>query len=228
MSSSAELHVALVHRLLDAGETGKAEGVVLVEDRDARDAKIVGEVFDPGFGLLEIRTADIDDVTVEWIAQKFRAGKRADERHLGRGGDRLAGFRGRRADRADKREDLVVRDRALGGFDGFFRLVAVVDRLELELAATHTAGAVGFLECRQHSFAHALAERLRRPAQGRDLPEQDPVSKYAVLRVQRSVGKTEDSSPENAEPVAIGPHGRYPHQQVRVDFDRAPTWLMNR
>ena len=165
--------------------------------------------------------ANIDDVAVERIAEKFRAGERTDERHLGGGGDGLAGFRRRRADRADKRKDLVVRDRALGGFDGFFRLVAVVDRLEFELAAADTAGAVGFLEGRENTFAHALAERLRRPAQGRHLPEHDLVSGYAVLRVERRGGKTEESSPENAEPDAIGPHERYPHQRVRVSCNRA-------
>ena len=139
-------------------------------------------MFDPGLGLLEIRAANIDDVAIERIAKKFCAGERSDEGHLGRRCDRLAGFRCRRSNRADKRKDLVFLDCFVGGFDGFFGLVAVINRLELELAAVDAAGAVGFLEGRKYTFAHALAERLCRPVERRDLPEQNFVFGYAVFR----------------------------------------------
>ena len=65
--------VSLFHRLLHAGEAGKTERVVLVQDSDPGNAKIIGQVLDPGFGLLKIRGANIDHVAVERIPEKFRA-----------------------------------------------------------------------------------------------------------------------------------------------------------
>ena len=102
-------HVALGQRALHAVEAGKPEGIVLIEDRDLGDAEILGQMLDPGLGLLKIRGADIDDIAVVRIAQKFGAGERADERHLCGSGDRLTGFRCRRSDRADHGEDFVCR-----------------------------------------------------------------------------------------------------------------------
>jgi hypothetical protein len=48
-----ELHLALLEGPLHAGEASPAEGVVLVEDRDALDAEIFGQALDHRLGLLE-------------------------------------------------------------------------------------------------------------------------------------------------------------------------------
>src|SRR5690349_6356276 len=143
-------------------------------------------MFDPGFGFLKIRTTDIDDVAVERIAQEFGAGERTDEGDLGCRCDRLAGFRRRRSDGADKSKNLFFGDCSLGGLDGFFRLVTIVDRLKLKLASVDPAVAVGLFESRKDTLAHALAECLCRPIQRSDLTEQDLVFGYAVLRAKRS------------------------------------------
>ena len=103
---------------------------------------------DPGLGLGVIARAHIDDVVELRIAQEARAGKGAEERHFGRGGNRLGGDRGRRADRTDQREDLVFLDQLAGGGDGFRRLVAVIDADQPDLAAVHAALAIGFVERR--------------------------------------------------------------------------------
>jgi len=84
-------------------------------------------VFNPRFRFLEVRAANVDDVTVERIAQKFRTGEWADERDLGRCGDGLACLRGRRSDRAEKSEDLVLTDRLVNCNDGLFGLLTVVN-----------------------------------------------------------------------------------------------------
>ncbi len=46
-----QLHVAFFQRALDAGQAVAAEGIVLVEDRDAPDVQILGQVLDPRLGL---------------------------------------------------------------------------------------------------------------------------------------------------------------------------------
>src|SRR6185312_4383514 len=142
-------------------------------------------MLDPGFRLLEVRTANIDDITIERIPQELSASEWADERHLGGRGDRLTGLRGWRSDRTKKSKDPVFLYRSGGGFDGFLGLVAVIDRFELKLASIDPARAIDFLECGENSFAHALAERLRWPVERSDLAKQDLIFEYAVLRPER-------------------------------------------
>ena len=57
-------HVALGHRFLDSSQAGKAERIILVEDRDSGNAEVIGQMLDPGFGFLEIRAANIDDISI--------------------------------------------------------------------------------------------------------------------------------------------------------------------
>jgi len=146
-------------------------------------------MFNPGLGFLEIRATDVDDVTIERIAKKLRAGERADKRHLSCRCDGLTGLRCWRSDCADKRKNLILIDCAVDGLDGFLWLVTIIDRLKFELAAIDAAGTIDFFECRENTFAHALAERPCRPVKGRDLPEQDLVLEYTVLCVERRAGK---------------------------------------
>jgi hypothetical protein len=208
--------VSLFHRLLHAGEAGKTERVVLVQDSDSGNTKIIGQVLDPGLGLLKIRGANIDHVAVERIAEKFRARERTDEGHLGGSRDWLAGFRRRRSHSAHQRENLVVIDCLVRGFDGLFGLVAVVNRLELELAAINAAGPVGFLKCCKNTLAHSLAQRLRRAIERRDLSEEDAVFGYAVFRVAVRIQTTCERCSKQAEPATIGPHRKFPPAVARV------------
>ena len=57
--SPASCILPLVERLLDAGKAGLTEGVVLVHDRDLGDAEILGQMFDHGFGFLEVAGANV-------------------------------------------------------------------------------------------------------------------------------------------------------------------------
>ncbi len=160
---------------MKAGEAGAAERIVLIEDRDLGDLQVLGEVLHPGFGLGVIARAHVDDVVELGIAQEARAGERADERHLGGGGDRLRGRRGRRADRADSANTLSLLDQLLGRRDRAIRLVAVVHAGQLDLAAMHAALGVDFVECRIQAHLHAEAERRGRAFQHGRLAEHDGV-----------------------------------------------------
>ena len=170
-------HIALGQRPLHAFKAGKTKGIVLIEDCNFRDAEILGQMLDPGLGLLKIRSAHIDDIAVVGIAQELGAGKGADERHFGSGCDRLTGLRCRRAHRADQGEHLILVDDLLAfRLDGFFRFVAVVARFEFELTAGNPAVAIGLVEGRQDALAHALAQILGRSGECRDLPEDNLVA----------------------------------------------------
>src|SRR5256886_7861062 len=99
--------VALGHGNFDSVESGQAEGIVLVQDRYLGDSEILGQMFDPGLGLLKIGSANIDDVAAIRIAEELCARERADERNFGLGRDRQAGIRRRGSDRTDDRQYFV-------------------------------------------------------------------------------------------------------------------------
>jgi hypothetical protein len=194
---------------LTPARPARPNAVVLVKDRDPGNAEIVGQVLDPGFGLLKIRAANIDDIAVERIAKKFSAGERADERHLCRCCDGLAGLRGGRSDRADEGKDLVFLDGIVGRDDRLLGLVAVVDRFKLELAAIDAAG----VESGKDAFAHALAEGLRRAVKRGDLPKNDSFLEHAVLGAQGRIAKGQKGSPDKAGPAALDTQRASPHKQ---------------
>jgi len=60
----------------------RAERIVLIEDCDAFEAKILGQVFDPGLGLGAVARANIDDVMELRCAEEFSSGEWTDERHI--------------------------------------------------------------------------------------------------------------------------------------------------
>ncbi len=70
--------------MLDAGQAVAAEGIVLVEDRDAGEVQILGQMLDPGLGLGAVAGANVDDVVQVRRAEKFGPGERTDERHVPR------------------------------------------------------------------------------------------------------------------------------------------------
>src|SRR5262249_7092395 len=96
-------------------------------------------------------------------------------------------LRGRRADRTNKRKDAVLVYELLDRADGLLRLVAVIDRLQLEPAAARPSGPVRLCESRQNTFAHATAESLGGALESGNLPEDDPVLQYAIFRKHRRV-----------------------------------------
>ena len=108
-------------------------------------------------------------------------GERRDERHAGGAGDRLGRGRGRCADLADQREDLVLADQALGVGDRCLRLVAVVEGDEFELPAADAAGGVGLGEGGSDAALHLDAEFGRRSGESRRLAEDDAIDGDAVL-----------------------------------------------
>ena len=103
-----------------------------------------------------------------------------------RGRDRLGGGGGRRTDGAGDGEHLVLFEQLLDRFDGSGRLIAVVDALELELAALDAAGLVDFGERRVETRLHALAERRGRTFERRRLAEHDLVGGDTVLGESRN------------------------------------------
>ena len=155
---AGKLHLPLVERLLDAGKARLAESIVLVHDRDFGSAEILGQMFDHGFGFLEVAGANIHHQRLVRLAQELGAGKGADEGRACRGRNRLGGGGGRGADRTGHREDLVFLQQLLGRFDRLGRFVAVVDALEFELPALDAAGLVYFGEGRFQTHFHALAQ----------------------------------------------------------------------
>ncbi len=113
---------------------------------------------------------------------------------LRRGRYRLTCFRGWRADRADYREDLVLLDEHFGRFDGFLRLIAIVERQQFKPAAGNAAVAIGIVEGGQDALAHAFAEILGRPRKRRDLAEQDFLIGDAVFGTRGIAGNTEEKT----------------------------------
>ena len=81
--------------------------------------------------------------------------------------------RGRRADRADQREDLVLLDQPGGLGDRAIGIVAIVPADQFELAAVHAALGVDLGEGGEDALPHALAERRRRTLERGGLTEQD-------------------------------------------------------
>ena len=180
-----EFHPAALERPLDAREPGPAEGVVLVEDRDALDAEVLRQALDHGLGLLEIGGPDIDHRRLVRRAQELGPGEGADEGYAGLRRDRLRRRRGRRSDRPDEREHLVVVEKAAGRLDRPLRLVAVVPADELELAALDAAGPVHLAERGKQALPHAEPEGSGRTLEHGRLAEHDPLGKDAVVAGER-------------------------------------------
>ena len=170
-------------------EAGLAVGVVLIHDRDPGGAEILCQVLHHRLGFLEVAGANVHHQRLVGLAQKLRASEGADEGSAGRSRDRLRGRRGRGADRAGKREHLVLFEKLLDGLDRLGRLVAVVDAFELELAALDPAGFVCLREGGLHSDLHALSERARGTAERCELTENDPVGRDAVFGGGRKDGR---------------------------------------
>jgi hypothetical protein len=68
-------------RQRDAVQAGLAVGVVLVEHGDFFQAQ-AGQLFDDEAGLVVVRSAHVEGVFVERLAQRHGAGEGREERHL--------------------------------------------------------------------------------------------------------------------------------------------------
>jgi hypothetical protein len=84
--------------------------------------------------------------------------------------------------------------RIIGGDDGFFGFVAVVDRFEFKLPAIHPTGAIGVFKGRENALAYILAERLGRAVEGGNFAENDLIVRYAVGRTQPLLQKARADS----------------------------------
>ncbi len=118
-------------------------------------------------------------------------------------GDRLTGFRRRCSHRADQGEDLVLVKNSLGCFDGLFRLIAVVQRLQFKFTARNPAGAIGGVEGCQNSLAHALPQGLRRPLQRRHLAKNNLAVADPVLGERGSADNAEGKSERHSKLIAV-------------------------
>jgi hypothetical protein len=171
----AQFHAALLQRAPDARQAVAAEGIILVEDRDIREVKILGQMLDPGLGLGAVAGADIDDAAKLGGAQEFGAGKWADERHVSRARNRNRRNRGWRADGADQRKDVVLLDQLRGLDDRAIGIITVIAADKVQLAAVHPALGVDLRKRREDALPHALPERGRRPLERCGLTEQDRI-----------------------------------------------------
>jgi hypothetical protein len=96
-------------------------------------------------------------------------------------GDRNGRRRGRRADRADQREYLVLLDQFSGLRHRAVWIVAVVPADQLELAAVHAAPGVDLGEGGENALPHALTERRGGTGERGRLAEQDAILAHAGL-----------------------------------------------
>ncbi|MEY9133268.1 hypothetical protein ACVIWV_000847 [Bradyrhizobium diazoefficiens] len=176
-----ELEAAPGKRALHADKSIAAEGIILIEDADAGEPAVLGEVLDPCLGLRAVARADVDDVWKLEVAQELGAGERTDERDFPGAGDRYRRHRGRRADRADQREHLVVLEQLQRLRHGTIGVIAVVAADELELAAMDAALAVDLGERRDDALPHALPERRGGAFECGHLAEQDRIVADADL-----------------------------------------------
>jgi hypothetical protein len=127
------------------------------------------------------------------LAQKFGAGEGADKGSTHRGRDRLGGGGGRCADGAGESEHLVFLEQLLDRFDGFGGLIAVVNALELELAALDAAGLVDLGEGRVETHLHALPQSRGRALEGGCLTEHDLVCRDTVFGEGRNTCRKQGS-----------------------------------
>src|SRR5262249_21155146 len=100
----------------------------------------------------------------------------------------------------DQREDLVGLDEALRHLDRFLGLVAVIDRIQLELAALDAARLVDLGESGGDALTHAETERRGRAFQRRGLAEDDLVGANAGIGGEAGSGKRQRgqrAGPEN-------------------------------
>ncbi len=166
-----DLHVTFLHRSLDARQPRLAIVVVLIKHRDAIEG-LPHELADELVGLVVVAGADVEDIAVERVAQRFGAGERSHERNLGGREDRFRGVRGRRADIAEEQKHAVI-DKLLGIGRRAIAFVAIVDRTQLDFAAVDAPRCIDRLEIRHRAGAHLDAELLRRAGERRRLAEQD-------------------------------------------------------
>src|ERR1035437_6010815 len=176
-----QLHAALFQRKLDAGQTVAAIGIVLVEDRNVPDMKILGQVLDPRLGLGGVAGANIDHIVEVRRAEESSPGERTDERHIGSFRNWNGRGRGGRADGADQRENLVFLDQPGGLHDRAIGIVTIVPAEQLEPAAVHTTLGVDLGEGRENALPHTLAERRRGTLECCRLTEQDAIGTDAGL-----------------------------------------------
>ena len=157
-----------------------AERIILIEDRDAADAQILGQMIDHGRGLFEIGGAQIDHFGLIGLAQELCPGEGADEGHPGLARDRLDRDRCWRADRSDQGKDMLLADQLARRRNRPRRFVAIIDRAEIELAAFDAAGLVRLGKGGLDAFLHAAAESARGTGQRCGLAEQDAMGADAI------------------------------------------------
>ncbi len=177
-----QLHLSLVERLLDAGKACLTEGIVLVHDRNPGDAEVLGQMFDHGFGFLEVAGANIHHQGLVGFPQELGARKGSDEGGACRGRDRLGGGCRRRANRTGDREHLVFLKQLLDRFNRLGRLVSVVDALEFEFPSLDATGLVYFGEGRFETHFHALSQRRCGAFKRRCLTKHDLVGRDPIFR----------------------------------------------
>ena len=145
----------------------------MIEDADAADAEIGGQVRNDLGRFLEVGGAHIDDIRrFAADAQELRAREGCDIGHAGLRGNGLCRSGGGCADCAHQPEHAVLLNKAPGVGEGRLGFVGVVERAQGNASAMHSAGPVGFLECGQQPKAHALPQGAGRAAQCRGLAKQ--------------------------------------------------------
>ena len=196
-----ELELAPLERAGEALVPRKPVRVVLVEDPEPAHPEVARQALDHLLGFLEIGGADVDHHGPASAAQELRPGERTDVGHAGRGGDRLSRVGGRRANRPDEGEDLLLLDEPAGICDRELRLVGVVEGDELEPSPVHAPRPVAFLERGADPELHAPAERLRRPGERGGLAEEHAIVGYTrnvVGRPGRNRGDRGDEGQNGA------------------------------
>ena len=151
-----KLQAPAVEMGLHARQHVAPERVILIEDRDPRQAELFREMLDRGFGLRGVAGADVHDVLEVRCPQELRAGDRADEGHVVGSGDRRCRDRGRCAHGADQREHLVLVDQLDGLHHRSIGIVAVVAAGQLESSAIDAAFCVELVEGGQQALPRRL------------------------------------------------------------------------
>jgi len=90
-------------------------------------ADVLGQMFDHGFGFLEVAGTNIHHQGLVGLAQEFGAGKGADKGSTCCGRDRLSSGCCWRTNRAGDSEYLVFLKQLLDHFNGLARFVPVID-----------------------------------------------------------------------------------------------------
>src|SRR3954470_19130349 len=149
-----------------------------------------------------------EEIPARRVVHRHRAGRGTDERHLGLLEHRIGRLLGGRAAREEQREDLLLVDQLLDHLGRALRVEPVIERLEHDLAAVHTAGRVHPVEVGLGARGELLHRARHRAGEARRLPENDLGRRHSGSAIAPRIDYSACPGQGLAEEFALGANSR--------------------